>query len=277
MCDGEHAGVVDGADRALALDVEEPVLDRRTTAEPDVARGGVTARPVHDPAARCERVGVHEFAHRVVESGTEPSLVVGRERHLVRRARDLGANDERVLRIDDRPLGRAPRQLARVRGVPLVELVVARDEDRGGTPTGATGTSGLLPHRRERAGKSVEHDRVETADVDAELERVGRRDAEQASAREIDLERAPLLGEIAGPIRGDAIREVGCDRGQAAARVLRDDLGPPPAPREREGLMTRTHEAGHELGGLDVRRRPRARVRVEERALPAREHPFGAW
>ena len=50
---------------------------------------------------------MHELAHGVVEPVAEPALVVGRERQLVRRARDLRAQHERVLRIDDRALGRA--------------------------------------------------------------------------------------------------------------------------------------------------------------------------
>ena len=111
MRDREHARVVDGADRALARRASiEPVLDRRTAAEPDARRaGGRSPRPVHLPAARREQVGVHELAHRVVEAVAEPAFVVGRERELVRRARDLRAQHERVLRVHDRALGQRGR------------------------------------------------------------------------------------------------------------------------------------------------------------------------
>ena len=107
--DREHARVVDGADRALLVDVDELVLDRRAAPQPDAGRRRARARPVHAPAARREQVGLHELAHGVVETVAEPARVVGRDRQLVRRARDLGAEHERVLRVDDRALGRAAR------------------------------------------------------------------------------------------------------------------------------------------------------------------------
>ena len=94
-----------------------------------------------------------------------------------------------------------------MRDVPLVELVVAGHEHGGGAPIGATGASGLLPHRRERAGKAVEHDGVEAADVDAELERVRRGDTEQPATREVELELAALRGEVAGAVRRDTRAE----------------------------------------------------------------------
>ena len=194
----------------------------------------------------------------------------------MRRARDLRAEHERVLRVHDRALGRAAGELGRVRDVPLVELVVAGDEHGGGPPVGAPRAPGLLPHRRERAGEAVEHDRVEPADVDAELERVRGRDAEQPAARELELELAPLRREVAGAVRGDARAEPGLDLLEARARVLRDELGAAPAARERERRVTGAHEPGEQLGGLDVGRPARAGVLVEQRSLPAREHALGA-
>ena len=185
------------------------------------------------------------------------------------------AHDERVLRVHDRAFGRSPRQLGGVRGVPLVELVVARDEHGDRSPARTPRSPRLLPHRGEGAGEAVQDHRVEPADVDAELERVRGRDAEQPSARQLELERAAFLGEVAGPVRGDPIRELGRGGREPAARVLRDDLGTAATAGEREGLVHRAHEVRHELGGLDVGRRARAGVRVEERSLPAREHAFG--
>ena len=102
----------------------------------------------------------------------------------------------------------------------------------------------LLPHRRERAGEAVEHDRVEAADVDAELERVRGRDAEQRAARELALELAPLRrrGSRRGTRRPRS-RELGRDVGERAARVLRDELGAAAAAGERERLVPGAHEA----------------------------------
>ena len=193
----------------------------------------------------------------------------GVERQLVRGARDLRAQHERVLRVHDRALGRAPRQLGGMRGVPLVELVVARDEHRDRAPAGAPGAAGLLPHRRERAREAVEDHRVETADVDAELERVRRRDAEQPPARDVELERAPLLGR--GTRRGTRRRGRRA-RARASARRRRAYCATTSAPRRLRVNASvwwpaRTKRV-EQLGGLDVGRR-RARPSARRAAVVA--------
>ena len=213
---------------------------------PTSRRRRPVARPVHLPAARREQVGLHELAHGVVEPVAEPALVVGRERQLVRRARDLGAQHERVLRVHDRAFGRAMRQLASGCAAyhwsswssPATSTAAERRPVRPGPP-------GLLPHRRERAGKAVEDHRVEAADVDAELERVRGRDAEEPPARQVALELAPLLGQVAGrgtPRRGRP--RAGRVGFEAAPRVLRDELGAAAAAREREGLVAGARRSG---------------------------------
>ena len=55
----------------------------------------------------------------------------------------------------------------------LVERVLARDE-HGQAVAAPPGTAPLLAQARDRAGKPTEIDAVEQADVDAELERIGR-------------------------------------------------------------------------------------------------------
>ena len=50
--DREHAGVVDRADGALVVDVEQPVLDRRTGTQPDSRRRARAA-----PTSTCGRRG----------------------------------------------------------------------------------------------------------------------------------------------------------------------------------------------------------------------------
>ena len=191
----------------------------------------------------------------------------------MRGARNLRSKHERVRRIDDRGLGRAPEQLGRVGGVPLVELVVAGDEHRRGPPSGASRPPGLLAHRRERAREAVEHHRVEAADVDAELQRVRCRDAEQAAVAEPALELAPLLGQVAGAVRGDAVRPAGDRRRQAAPGLGRDELGAAPAAGERQRGSAVAHEPGEQLRGLRVRRAPPG-VLVEQRTLPEPEAPL---
>ena len=75
----------------------------------------------------------------------------------------------------------------------------------------AAGASPLLAQRRDRAGEADGDRAVEQADVDAELERVRRRDAEQLALDEPPLDLAPLLGRVAGAVRREPLRRRGLD------------------------------------------------------------------
>ena len=240
---------------------------------------GVAPDPVHAVAARLQQVVEHELAHGVVERLAEPPVVVVGERQLVRGARDLGAGHERVGGVHHRGLGRTVEQLAWMPGVPLVELVVAGDQHRGGPPGAAPGAPDLLAHRRERAGEAVEHDRVERADVDAQLERARGDDAAERPVGEPGLELAALLGEVAGAVRRDVgrgSRRAARPRATMRARLRGHELRAASAAGERERLVTVLHEAREQHRGLDVGRRARAGVLVEQRSLPHREAALGA-
>ena len=145
------------------------------------------------------------------------------------------------------------------------------------TPTGAAGPAGLLPHRRERSGEAVEHHRVEPADVDAELERGRRGDAEELrrSTGRARARAAPRAGSRRGTRRPRSPQPAAPARGGAAVRG--DQLGAAAAAREREGLMAGADEAAQQFGGLDVGRRAGPECDVEQRPLPAREHVLGVW
>src|SRR5690606_36801536 len=132
-------------------------------------------------------------------------------------------------------------ELRRVADEPLVELVGAGDEHRRRLATAADGPAGLLPERGDRAGEAVEHDRVEAADVDAQLEGGGGDDAGQAPVEQLVLDAAPLLGEVAAPVGADASSQ---RAGEPAADVGGDDLGAPAAPGEGEGRVPRLDDPG---------------------------------
>ena len=127
VCDLEDARVVGRADEG-AVAADQAVLDRRSGAESDVGRGRIAPGPVHAAVAGLEPVVEREPEDGIVEAGAEPAFVVELQGQLVGRARDLGVEDERVLRVHHRRFGTAAEELGGVRGVPLVELVVAGDE-----------------------------------------------------------------------------------------------------------------------------------------------------
>ena len=92
----------------------------------------------------------------------------------------------------------------------LVERVLARDEDREAVPA-APGPAPLLAQRGDRAGEADRDRAVELADVDPELERVGRRDPEQLAVHQPPLDLAALRGRVAGPVGREPRRRGGVD------------------------------------------------------------------
>ena len=87
-----------------------------------------------------------------------------------------------VLVVEDRGLDRPVEELVGVAAEELVERVLAGDVDRQ-PAAAAPGAAPHLAQRRDRARERHADRRVERADVDPQLERVGGDDAEQLAAR----------------------------------------------------------------------------------------------
>ncbi len=111
------------------------------------------------------------------------------DRRLERRGGDVAVEHARVRVVEDRRLDLAVEQRLRLAHEVLVERVLRRDEHREAVRA-AAGASPLLAQARDRAGEADRDRGVEVADVDPELERVGRRDAEELALDEPPLERA---------------------------------------------------------------------------------------
>jgi hypothetical protein len=77
---------------------------------------------------------------------------------------------------------------------PLIELILPGDENRQGLLPLSAGAPHLLAHRRDRAREPVEHTGVQTADVDAELERGGGDDTAQSPTEQLAFDLASLPG-----------------------------------------------------------------------------------
>ena len=116
--------------------------------------------------------------------------------------------------VEDRRLDRAVEELVGMAAEELVERVLAGHVER----QPAAAAAGAAPHLAQRGDGARERHadrRVERADVDAELERVGGHHAEQLALEQLVLELAPLLRRVAGAVGGDPVGQV------AAAAVLR--------------------------------------------------------
>ena len=132
------------------------------------------------------------------------------DRSLEGGCRDVPVEDPAVLVIEDRRFDAAAEQGLGLAHEVLVERVLACDEDGEALPP-AAGPAPLLAEARNGAGEADRDHRVEGADVDPELERVRRADAEELAREEPLLDLAPLRRRVAGAIgrEGGGIADAG--------------------------------------------------------------------
>ena len=150
----------------------------------------------------------------------------------------------RVGVVEDRRLHPAAEERLRFTHEVLVERVLARDQDRQPVAA-ASGAAPLLAEARDRAREPRRDHAVEQADVDAELERVGRRHAEQLAGGQPLLDAPSLRWRIPRPVRGEPVAVLGAEpvRGE-----LVDQLGRLPALREAERAQPALDQGGHQAG-----------------------------
>ena len=131
-----------------------------------------------------------------------------------------------------------------------VQRVVARHHHAERVASPPPGAAHLLPQRRPCAGESGQQYGVEAADVDAELECVGRGQSEQPPGAQRLLELAAFLGQVATAIGGDLVDQAGVHLAQQPARGRRHDLGPAPRTDERQGVHALDDEVGEQVRDL---------------------------
>ena len=137
----------------------------------------------------------------------------------MRGAEQVPAEDLGALVVEDRGLDGSLEEVVGVAAEELVERVLAGDVHR----QAAAAAPGAPPHLAQRGdgpGEGDDDGRVELADVDAELQGVGRDHGAQLAADQATLELATLLGGVAGAVGSDELRELGVgvrsDRRRAA-------------------------------------------------------------
>ena len=146
-------------------------------------------------------------------------------------------------------------------------------------PGAAPGPADLLPERRAGAGEAGHQHGVEAADVDAELEGVGRRQPEQLARAQRLLERAALLGQVAAAVGRDPAGQRRVDLGEQLGGGQRHLLGAAPRPDEGQGADALGDQVGEQVGGLGgggaAHRRAVLAGVGGERRLPQRERDLG--
>ena len=213
----ERAGLgVDHGERLGVARAQRDARGRVVAALPDVA--GRRVLELRQLGGAAERLGAERRRVAVVQRRLEG----GRE--------DVRVEDPRVRVVEDRRLDAAREQRVRLAREELVERVVGRDEDRQ-APLPPAGASPLLAERRDGSRKADRDRAVEQADVDPELERVRRGDAEELALDEPSLDLAALLGRVAGAVRREPAPRRGVD---ALGGEAVDELGRLAALREAD-------------------------------------------
>ena len=193
--------------RLVVLGVDDDDVVPADAAERHVVRGVGVGRPVERAARLVERRVPREERERVGRSPPAPSDPNGSPRwngssnaaHFRCWIEDLD-----VVRIDARLFDRRAEQELRLAREVLVERRARRDEHADALGAAPPGAAEALPRGRDRARVARAHDRVELADVDPELERVRRHDAEDLAFAQPPLDVAPLLGKVAAAVGHDA-------------------------------------------------------------------------
>ncbi len=165
----------------------------------------------------------------------------------MRRAQQVRRVDLLALVVEDRRLDGPPEELVRVAAEELIQRVLTRHVDREPVRAPPRAPPHLL-QRRDRAGERHADRRVQLADVDPQLQRVGRDDAAQLAAREPLLQLTPLVRGVAGTVGSDLVSEVGPLAAlQARGRVAQDQLDRLARLDEADRARAGEHEVGEQI------------------------------
>ena len=152
--------------------------------------------------------------------------------------------------LRDRHLDRALQELVGMAAEELVEGVLAGDVERQplGPPPRATPH---LTQARDGAGEGDADRGVQIADVDSQLERIGRDDCQQIAPGKPRLDVAALLRRVAPAVRRDPLGELRpAQLLEPHPREALDQLDSPPAAQEADRPHSLADEIGQQLRRL---------------------------
>ena len=164
----------------------------------------------------------------------EPLVVA--ERQLEGGALDVIEQDVEVVGIDQRVFRRRVEEVGRVADDELIDRRAAGDQHRRRARRPPAGAAGALPGGGDGPRIAGHHRDVERADVDAELERVGRDDGAHLAVAQAALDLAPPVRQVAAAVAADDVGSAW----RALKRVLQvrgEDLDREPALREQDQLQ----------------------------------------
>src|SRR5437763_2778159 len=115
----------------------------------------------------------------------------------------MGAENQKVVRVDQPVLRIAPEEILRMVDQVLIEWTGRCHIDRRGSFPSPTGPANLLPGAGDGTGISAKYRRVQVPDIDPELQRVGADHAPHRTIAESVLDLAPLQRQVATSVPAD--------------------------------------------------------------------------
>src|SRR5690242_9980942 len=122
-----------------------------------------------------------------------PKLFLWRDRQFKRRALQVINKNLQVVRLDERMLGRAAKEIIGMTQHELVERRGRRHQHGAGASAAAAGTSGTLPGGGNRARIACHYHGVERTNINSQFQRAGRDHAADLSITQAALDFTPLV------------------------------------------------------------------------------------
>ena len=132
--------------------------------------------------------------------------------------------DQEVVRVDPAVLRRAGEEVIGVLHDELIERRAPGDEERQALPRAPAGPARLLPGAGDGARIAAEDRRLQIADVDPQLQGVGRHDPHHLPAAEARLDLPAEVREVSPAVAGDELGVHRLSLGELILQVLRQDL-----------------------------------------------------
>jgi hypothetical protein len=194
-------------------------------------------------------------------------LVALGQRALVGGRAQVRLEDVRVGQVDDGLFDLARQQALGLAHEVLVEGVLAADQHRPALAR-APGAPPALPEAGHGAGKAGDQGHVETAHVDAELERAGRHHGAQLPVEQPAFYVAALLRGVAGAVGHDGLGGRAVAVADTPPHVAVDELGRLARRGEVDGAPPGQHGLGEHVARLGKGALAHAQGDVDEGRVP---------
>ena len=253
LVDGGVGGrAIDRADDDARVGFHDRNLGRAIAAQGGQVLGPPGQVDVPEPARgpTPQRAPTLQLAQQGVVGQAEQGQVRGPQGSLGGGGAQVGREHVGVGRVEDRGLRGGEDRLGVVHQVG-VQRVVGGDEDGQAASPGASGPARLLPQRDARARPAGDEDRVQSGDVDAQLQGVGGGQGSQPARAQVGLQGSALLGQVAAAVGRHRTDEFGQGEPQRVTGPLGHDLRRATRAHEHQRPGAHAQQIHEQLGGLD--------------------------